>query len=542
MIGIFLKACAGVFCVFCTVAHATNVSGIIGTNSTWNNAGSPYIVTGNLLVDTLVTLDIQPGVEVKLDSATYMMIKGTLNAVGTATDSIIITRNGTATWARLWFKSAAPCSLKYCRVEHADSSAVYNEGTGLLYIGYCTIDSCSSTNDDGGGIYNSGSALIANNTITNNSAGAYSGGGISNELGSAMIINNTISNNSSSGGGGIYNSGYGGGTRNSGSCTIAHNIIVNNMANAGNGGGIEGASGTIITGNTISNNFAVYGGAIWGGGAIRYNTITDTTPYAIRIRSAFIRTNNIYATHYSVYNEANPAVNVDARYNYWNTTDTAIIAAKIHDFYDDFAIGKVIYKPFLNQAFGDTVAPIAPANLTAKMLPDSAFVISWTNPSDPSGISEYYYKTGSAPVSDFDTTGSFSAAPDTVSSAEGMLYVWLVDSSGNLSYRNNDSVMLSHTGVLAGKSSAAIQLSFSVRSDRSLTESVLRYDLPEKANVSLALFDLSGKLVKTIFSGTRERGCYTQTLQENGIPAAGMYYVRFRAGEFASAKRLAVLR
>jgi hypothetical protein len=530
---IFLSACAGVFCVFCTVAHSTNVSGIIGTNTTWNAAGNPYTVTGNVLVDTLVTLTIQPGAEVRLDSADYIMIKGTLNAIGTAADSITITRNGTARWARLWFKSAAPCSLKYCTIEYAGSSAVYNEGTGLLYIGYCTIDSCSSTNDDGGGIYNSGSALIAYNTITNNSAGYYSGGGISNENGSATIINNTISNNSSSGGGGIFTTG---------SCTIANNTIANNMAYAGNGGGIEGGNGTIITGNTISNNFAVYGGAIWGGGTIRYNTITDTTPYAIRIRSAFIRTNNIYASHYSAYNEANPAVNVDARYNYWGTTDTAIITTKIHDFYDDFTIGKVIYKPFLNQAFSDTVAPASPLNLISRTMNDSTFVITWTNPSDPSGISEYYYKTGSAPVSDFDTTGRFHAAPDTVIAAAGMLYVWLVDSSGNLNYHNNGSVMLSHAGIRESKSYADIHLSFSVMSGRSLTGRVLQYDLPEKTHVSLLLFDISGRLVKAMFSGTRERGFYTQTLQENDFPSAGMYYVRFRAGEFTSVKRLAVLR
>ena len=62
------------------------------------HAGSPYIVTGNVLVDTLVRLNIQPGVEVKIDSEKYIMVKGTLNAIGTATDSIIITKNGTAKW------------------------------------------------------------------------------------------------------------------------------------------------------------------------------------------------------------------------------------------------------------------------------------------------------------------------------------------------------------------------------------------------------------------------------------------------------------
>ena len=134
-----------------SASASTNVSGTIGTDTVWNTAGSPYIVTGNVVVDTLITLTIQPGVEVKIDSAKYIMVKGTLNASATATDSIIITKNGTARWDRLWFKPASSCSLKYCRIEYANSSAIYNDG-GSIYISYNTISNNSA--DYGGGIYN----------------------------------------------------------------------------------------------------------------------------------------------------------------------------------------------------------------------------------------------------------------------------------------------------------------------------------------------------------------------------------------------------
>jgi hypothetical protein len=530
-----IRACAVACLVFISVTHATNVSGLIGTNTTWNTAGNPYIVTGNIFVDSLVTLTIQPGVTVRIDSANYMMIKGTLNAIGTAVDSITITKNGSARWGRLWFKSVTKCSLKYCKIEYAGRSAIYNESTDLLSINYCTIDSSCSDNDDGGGIYNLGSALISNNSIINNTAGYYSGGGISND-GSATVINNTIAKNQSSGGGGICSRG---------TIVIANNIIAENRAPAGNGGGIGAGIGqTIITGNTISNNFATYGGGIfiYGGGAIKYNTITDTTPYAVFIHGGgggAIRTNNIYATHYCAYSDAK--INVDARYNYWNTTDSAVIAEKIFDFYDDFTIGKINYRHFLRQAFSDTVAPAPPLTLTGKTILGSALVISWTNPSDPSGISEYYYKIGDAPVSDFDTTGSFHGTPDTVHSAGGMLYVWLVDSSGNCNYHNNASVMLPRAGVRDSKGSADLLLSISLPSNRSLAGHVVQYTLPEKTMVGLTLLDLSGRLVRNLYCGIRERGSYLQTVPENELPA-GVYFVRFQAGTSVLVRNYTVLR
>ena len=594
---IIINVWAGVLFAFCTVAHATDVSGLISTSTDWNTAGSPYIVTGNILVDTLTTLTIQPGVEVRLDSAKCIMVKGTLSAIGTATDSVIITKNGTARWARLWLKNASMGSFKYCRVEYADSSAIANDNTSLfdsLYIGYCTISNNSTGGGDGGGISTNGLAIITNNTISNNSASYNGGGGGISTNGSATITNNTISNNSASGGGGIFNRGLATITNNAisnnsaggggggiftdgGSATITNNTISNNSAGGGGGISTQGGSDT-ITNNTIANNSASYGGGIYnnggnsgsatitnntisnnhapssyGGGGIynasglatmRYNTITDSTSSAIYLSSgaAFIRTNNIFTTGYALYNGTTS--DMDARYNYWNSVNTDTINAKIFDYYDDFTKGVVYYRQFLKAPFTDTVAPSAPLNLTATINPDSTFVITWTNPSDPSGISEYYYKTGSAPGFNFDTTGRFHGALDTVPySSRGMLYVWLVDSSGNLNYQNSDSVMLSftETGIRGRKNNADIHLSFSVISGISPTDHVLQYDLPEKAQVSLVLFDISGKLVKTLYSGMRESGCYTQTLQESAL-SAGMYYVRFQAGEFTSAKRYTVLR
>ncbi|MFX0201414.1 MAG: hypothetical protein ACFFCW_35305, partial [Candidatus Hodarchaeota archaeon] len=57
---------------------ATNVSGHIGTDTTWTKAGSPYIVTSDISVygdtTTGVTLTIEPGVEVRFNQAQSLSI------------------------------------------------------------------------------------------------------------------------------------------------------------------------------------------------------------------------------------------------------------------------------------------------------------------------------------------------------------------------------------------------------------------------------------------------------------------------------------
>jgi len=73
----------------------TNVSGYILSNTTWTLANSPYIVTGNILVNNGVTLTIEPGVTVQLDTTKSLQIDGELIAVGNAQNRITFTATDT---------------------------------------------------------------------------------------------------------------------------------------------------------------------------------------------------------------------------------------------------------------------------------------------------------------------------------------------------------------------------------------------------------------------------------------------------------------
>ena len=70
----------------------TSVSGIIVTDTTWTQSGSPYSLIGNLLVNNGVTLYIQPGVTVNIGSY-YIMVNGTLQAVGNYDNPVIFNSN-----------------------------------------------------------------------------------------------------------------------------------------------------------------------------------------------------------------------------------------------------------------------------------------------------------------------------------------------------------------------------------------------------------------------------------------------------------------
>ena len=105
---------------FSTV-YATDVSGVISSNTTWTKANSPFSVTGNVLVNSGVTLTIEAGVTVNFSGAYYLQVEGTLSAIGTAADSIIFTGSG---WKGIDLKTAGS-TIKYSRINGASSYGTY---------------------------------------------------------------------------------------------------------------------------------------------------------------------------------------------------------------------------------------------------------------------------------------------------------------------------------------------------------------------------------------------------------------------------------
>jgi len=270
------------------VARAdTNVGGLISANTTWALSGSPYIVTSNVLVNSGVTLTIEPGVEVRFNADKTLQIDGELIAQGTSGSLITFTSNvGTSPgdWGYILFADSSVDAtydvdenyisgsiLEYAVTEYAGGLSVDNNGALRMDNAHPFINHCTIRNNQTSGIcaWNlSGTLKIANNIVSNNTASGQSAGGINISGGTANISNNTISNNTASEG--YYNGGGIG--IDSGTASISNNSITNNTTSHWGGGIFVSSYCTAnIINNLINNNAADQGGGVFTRG---FSTVT----------------------------------------------------------------------------------------------------------------------------------------------------------------------------------------------------------------------------------------------------------------------------
>jgi hypothetical protein len=271
-----------------TVAlHATRVdkSGTIAVNESWTV--DTVNVTGDILVDSGVTLTIAPGTKVICQGHYRINVQGRLRAIGTVTDTILFTAANTTTgWYGIRFDSIAAANdsskLEYCRIQYglANGSGIEGYGGGVfvrswskLVIVHCRI--CNNSAATGGGLaIQLCSPAVLNNVICDNQSTAPTfsfGGGIFCNAANPLIMNNIICNNTSSReGGGI-------------SCESASPRIINNIMYGNQAGNTGGAirvyqSPPDIIGNLMYGNRAAKGAGVhvaYTGVSIINNTIVN---------------------------------------------------------------------------------------------------------------------------------------------------------------------------------------------------------------------------------------------------------------------------
>jgi hypothetical protein len=174
------------FCIFTVLySNATEVSGLISTNTTWTKANSPYVVTGNILVPEGVMLTIEPGTEIRFDASKVLLINGTLVARGSSNDSIRFTSNTVqepGAWGNIYFTDSSTdavldnngeymsgCALEYCIIEYG-GKIEENDYTNMVQTvsAFPNIRNCSLRQSRNGGLSIEGNSPINSNLSLNN--------------------------------------------------------------------------------------------------------------------------------------------------------------------------------------------------------------------------------------------------------------------------------------------------------------------------------------------------------------------------------------
>jgi hypothetical protein len=354
---------------FSSVSASTEASGIISSDTTWTVASSPYSLTGPVAVNEGVTLTIQPGVTVNINSY-YIRVNGTLNARGTADSKIIINIGSTPTYySGIEFKSSSEAwngqtnsgsILQYAVITSSRTyySAIKLESASPK-IDNCIINSDSydyaiecwydgspiiSNNNISGKLLShcyDGYATIVNNTIVGPAEIAINVGG------AAAVSNNTLSGANQ----GILCHDIG--STHDFDTLMTGNLIINNEVGIRVFQGLDDADSPnvkfIIESNTIANNSR---GIFLDSGHSDHQI--ENPP--------IIKNNNLFNN--SQYNlETSYYSSLDASSNYWGTTNQQTINQTIFDFYDDFNLGIVTFTPFLTEP--NPEAPAMPASKPA---------------------------------------------------------------------------------------------------------------------------------------------------------------------------------
>jgi len=152
---------------------ATPVGGDVLVNTTWDVAGSPFVVVDTVYVRNGAILTIQPGVEVRLDPNLSILAEDSaIIAVGTPDSTILFTRNQPQYWGTLAaFGSNSSMTFRHCVIEWGYQNLVYSpvELEGMVSHVFATtvIEDCVLRNAGNDGVeFEGGSIMFRRNLVT----------------------------------------------------------------------------------------------------------------------------------------------------------------------------------------------------------------------------------------------------------------------------------------------------------------------------------------------------------------------------------------
>jgi hypothetical protein len=362
------------------VIVATFIQGVLNSDLQMKKSNSPYIITGNLLVPTDVTLTVESGTSVLVSENVSIKIDGIMSAIGNENSRIIFSIYPTAPNTKKWlgiqygenaseWDGTSGNILKFCSIEF---SATALSGKIAPQVENCIIQNNITAMDFDGDQRQSNPFLLAvfHSKIINNLWGIMARLAVNTNLSHDTIVNDTNS--------AFYSDNF------FTTCSIDSCFIEKN------GTGIRIDRGTVsITRSVINDNGGGISYSSDGGTNVKIsnNSITNNIGYAIdftehgnhgRMLSISITNNNIdsntsgikyqleyLATNFTINN--NNIINsqqyafisgktdpipaeLDVANNFWGKNNSTEISSIIYDFYDSFDLSKVVFEPFATSA------------------------------------------------------------------------------------------------------------------------------------------------------------------------------------------------
>ena len=466
-----------ILCLLITISvfAQTQVSGV--QTGIWNASGSPYNVVGTVTVPIGELLTIEPGVEVNFQGYYQFVVNGELQALGAEADSIFFTTNDITTgWGGIRIDSDDIATLSYCRIEYGKTAGDYPDihGGGLALLGSNAIVS---------------NCVFADNDATGNDNGM--GGAIYAFSTEESIFTDCVFTRN-------HAYGEGGAIKFSADnfSELTNCLFIENDCLYG-GGAVSGymIAGTKFTSCLFADNYTMYssGGAIQtlGGGNTLYIincTISENTAVTGDGGGVFLAYGTGYFVNSIVYN--NPGMYSDDVYlsmagfaeAYYCDLDVACGATGTNNFFED--------PQFVNPDNGDF-----------NLLSTSACI--------DTGIALFILEGDT--LVNMDSSEYFGTAPDIGA------------------YEYDDG-----TGFEAGTILPQSELVLDQNSPNPFSSSTyINYGLPLDSYVSLTIFDLFGREVKTLID--REECSGFRSIVWNGTNSsgervpAGIYIVRLQA-------------
>ncbi|MFH0891520.1 MAG: right-handed parallel beta-helix repeat-containing protein [Candidatus Falkowbacteria bacterium] len=193
LICFFNAVTGGVLFFFLAIAPASASTvingGYISTTTAWTLSDSPVIITGTVTVVADTVLAISSGAEVRFNPGANLMINGSLEVRGNATNPVIFTSNTNSTpgaWGHIYLQPLSNNNIiDHARVEYGQSLVVYSSNTHVtnsrflansfaaLYISGGSPNITGNTFEDNTTAIsiNSGSPVITNNIINGGQTG-----------------------------------------------------------------------------------------------------------------------------------------------------------------------------------------------------------------------------------------------------------------------------------------------------------------------------------------------------------------------------------